>query len=101
MPTARTTRIISIIEKRHSLVNRIANVEAHLGALQLALQGVRAIHDQLLENLTDPLSSQQLPGPEVQFVLGLIESVLESLAKLRSRFARETINVGVMGRERQ
>lgn len=101
MTSDRTTRIVSIIEKRQPLVNRIASVEANLGALEAALQDIGTMHDQLLEGLTDPLSSRRPRSFDVQFVRVLIEAELESLAKLRSRFARETINIGVMGMARQ
>src|SRR5918911_1022654 len=101
MTVDRATRIADIIKKRRPLVERIAGVEASLKMFDEALQDVEAARDQLLDAITDPLPIGRLRRLDMQHVRTLIGTELGCLAKLRSRFARETINIGVIGRARQ
>lgn len=101
MTVDRATHIADIIKKRRPLVERIAGVEASLKMFDEALQDVEAARDQLLDAITDPLPIGRLRSLNMQNVRTLIGTELGCLAKLRSRFARETINIGVIGRARQ
>jgi hypothetical protein len=97
----RSTRIANIIDARRPLVQRIDSVLANLRTLDEALQSLEEERGQLLERVSDPLANARLKGLDMQAMRARIESEVGSLSKLRTRFARETINIGVIGRARQ
>ena len=95
----RKTDIISaIIEKRRPIVQRIESVEHSLKALTeslILLQRQHTVHS---------VSAQErgyLPEIDVASLQSNISVELQALGKLKKRFSRNTLNIGVIGRARQ
>lgn len=101
MNTNRTARIASIIEKRRPLVQKIEEVEANLKSLALALRNLEDNRNQLLTRVDDANVTGQLKEIDFSTIQLSIATELEALGKLRVRFSRDTLNIGVVGRARQ
>jgi len=101
MNTSRTARIASIIEKRRPLAQKIAGIEANLKSLALALRNLEDNRHHLLTRVDDPNISGQLREIDFSRIQPGIAAELEALSKLRARFSRDTLNIGVVGRARQ
>lgn len=99
--STRAERINSIIAKRHPLGARIKAVENHLDELQASLGGLiqtcSAVRSDVETDERPRLETllSQLDKLNTQALSRRIE-----LTKLRARFERSTLNVGVIGRAR-
>lgn len=101
MNTNRTARIASIIEKRRPLAQKIEGVEANLKSLASALRNLEDNRNQLLARVDDANVKGQLKEIDFSTIQLSIATELEALGKLRVRFSRDTLNIGVVGRARQ
>ena len=98
---SRAAQIESIIQKRQPLGDRIEIVQNNLNNLSSLLRTVEAKRKNLLEKVDDITTLTKL---ETIDFLGNIEQIsveLNVLEKLKSRFYRRTLNIGVVGRARQ
>jgi hypothetical protein len=97
----RTTLITSILEKRKPLAQRIQLVEGNLKTLSTALHQVEQYRNHLLKQVDDPNVIGKLEEISFSNIQLTIASELEALTKLKNRFSRDTLNIGVVGRARQ
>lgn len=101
MNTSRTARITSIIEKRRPFAQKIEAVEANLRSLASALHSLEENRNYLLTRVDDPNVKGQLKEIDFSMIQLGIAAELEVLGRLRVRFFRDTLNIGVVGRARQ
>lgn len=97
----KTAQIAAIIEKRRPVVQRIEAVELHLNILSkalFALQQQCIPQQQDAEDLVGGERSHELDTTPLQ---SSITAELQKLDKLKKRFSRDTLNIGVIGRARQ
>lgn len=97
----RTTQIANIIEKRRPLVEKIEGVQENLRSLSTALRHLEGHRDRLLERVGDPYTAGHLQEIDFARIQVSIVTQLEAIAKLKARFSRDTLNIGVVGRARQ
>ena len=101
MATGRTPQITSILEKRRPLARKLAEVESNLKTLALALQDLDKYRSQLLSKVDNLESIGRLQEINVTAIQSSINEELGALGKLKNRFARNTLNIGVIGRAGQ
>jgi len=97
----RAQKITSIIEKRRPIVEKIEGVEANLRELDSALRELESHRSQLLTRVDDISIKGRLLDVDFLRIQLTINTELDALAKLRIRFSRDTLNIGVVGRARQ
>jgi len=97
----RTILITSIIEKRKPLVQKIQLVEGNLKTLSTTLDQVEEYRNQILKQVDDANVIGRLEEISFSNIQLTIASELEALTKLKNRFSRDTLNIGVVGRARQ
>lgn len=98
----RSARITEIIQKRQPLAQRIISVESNLKNLQNAIKILESDRKkQLNQWLNEAKIVDKLNKIDFSPILLTIEKELRELHKLRIRFARQTLNIGVVGRMRQ
>lgn len=100
MVNNRTDQIELIIEQRRPLVERIEGVQQNLATLADRLYALEGGRHQIME-VAEPDIRGRLRDLNFVALQGKIEAESRSLTKLKSRFARETLNIGVVGRARQ
>ncbi|MEW6497730.1 MAG: dynamin family protein [Cyanobacteriota bacterium] len=98
--TNRTARITDIIAKRRPLADKIAATEDNLKSLALALDKLEAHRKRLLTEV-EPDIKERLKTIDFSTLQFSITTELEVLDKLRGRFSRDTLNIGVVGRMKQ
>ena len=101
MNIKRTDQITNIIQQRQPLEQQIATVEANLTALAAALHHLENHQNQLLLEVAEPNNLQKINLIDFFTIRLLIYPELARLNKLKKRFFRDTINIGVVGRARQ
>ena len=103
MTTAnRSARITEIIQKRQPLAQRIISVESNLKNLQNAIQILESDRKQQLNQWPNEAKIvDKLNKIDFSSILSKIEKELRELHKLRICFARQTLNIGVVGRMKQ
>lgn len=95
---SRAERVASIIERRSRyLPSKMATVERELQARASALYNLESRREALLQENTNPKAMEHLKVIEFGDIQERIRSELFTLSKLRSRFSRDTLNIGVMG----
>lgn len=97
----RSQQITSIIEKRQPLVKRLEQTEAQLERLSLELQNLSQEREQVAKVISDETVISQLRKVDFTNIQRNIQEELEALKKLKNRFSRPTLNIGVVGRARQ
>lgn len=97
----RATIITSILEKRKPLAQRIQLVEGNLKTLSTALNQLEEYRNHLLKQVDDANVIGRLEEINFSNIQLTIASELEALTKLKNRFSRDTLNIGVVGRARQ
>jgi energy-coupling factor transporter ATP-binding protein EcfA2 len=93
----RANAIASIIAKRRPLVERIASVESNLQMLVSAISGLERYSDRIISQVDDAKTIRKLREVDLARLQHKISEELEKLAILKSRFSRQTINIGVVG----
>ncbi|MEB3189078.1 MAG: dynamin family protein, partial [Snowella sp.] len=98
---SRSAKIAEIIDKRKPLAQRIETAIGNLEALRGALKSIEMKRKELLPKLKDETAKDKLEGIDFISAHDAITSQLVHLEKLEARFARKTLNVGVIGMMRQ
>ncbi len=101
MSINKTTQILSIIEKRRPLALQIKNVEDNLRSLINTLIDLESYKNQLITKIDESHIVGRLQEIDCSKIQTEIETELLALAKLKGRFERDTLNIGVIGRARQ
>lgn len=99
--TPRATQIARIIQKRRPLAQKIETVEINLKTLSAALRQLEKQRDQLLDRVGDPGTAGRLKEIDCSTIQRSIDTELAALNSLKSRFSRNSLNIGVVGRARQ
>jgi len=97
----KTAQIAAIIKKRRPVVQRIEAVELHLERLSEALQALQVQCAAQLQSTEEAEICDRLHAINTSPLQSRITTELQALAKLKKRFARNTLNIGVIGRARQ
>lgn len=97
---SRIDKIIKIIHQRRPFAETIATVEKNLNTLAVAMRQLESQRTLLLSR-GDESSLALLPEIDLNSPTLKLTRELEALAKLRIRFSRDTLNLGVVGRARQ
>jgi hypothetical protein len=100
-PTDRASLISSILRQRQPMQERIDQTYTELQALQSALTQAEIQRGQLLAQVELDDVKDGLQGIDFRRTCATINQELKALDKLRQRFGRETLNIGVIGRARQ
>lgn len=101
MDTNEIGNIASIIEKRLPLARKIVDVEAELKSLDSAVQHLQNHQNQSLKRLDHSNGSSVLGNICLTTLQSSINTELKALTKLKERFCRKTLNIGVVGRAKQ
>ena len=97
----KTAQIAAIIEKRRPVVQRIEAVELHLKTLSEALCALQQQCISQQQNVEDSAECDCLYSINTAPLQSSITAELQNLKKLKKRFSRDTLNIGVIGRARQ
>ncbi len=97
----RTAKISRILDQRRPLAHKIKSVEENLRSLSSKLGHIEQYKDELLSKVEDSSVKGRLQEIDCSTIQRNIETELLSLTKLRGRFERSTLNIGVIGRARQ
>jgi energy-coupling factor transporter ATP-binding protein EcfA2 len=97
----RSAQIARIIEKRRPLVQKIELVEANLRSLDSALRDLEFHRNHLLTRTDESTVIRNLRDIDFATIQSKIAAEQEAIAKLKARFARKTLNIGVVGRAGQ
>jgi hypothetical protein len=100
-PIDRASLISSILTQRKPMQERIDEAHTDLQALQAALTQAEIQRSQLLVQVDLGDVKDGLQGIDFRRTCATIDQELKALDKLRQRFGRETLNIGVIGRARQ
>ncbi len=101
MYTDRTSQINRILEKRKPLVRKLTEIETSLQNLSSALNDLEKHRNQLLSLDIDGETIGRLQELNLSTIQSDISDEVNALSKLRNRFSRNTLNIGVVGRARQ
>ena len=96
---SRANLISKIIEKRKPLVEKIVTVKIYLENLNDKLGDLEKKCQDLLSDTSD-VGAIRVQG-RLSHLRDEVDKSLQTLSKLETRFNRETINIGVIGRARQ
>lgn len=94
----RTAKINQIIDKRKPLSQKITQVETNLRNLTDELYRLEEHRHQLLSKIDDSATQEKLQNLDFSQFQNDISKNLGALSKLRERFSRDTLNIGVVGR---
>lgn len=97
----KTAKIANIIEKRQPLANKIEEVKENLNNLSSTLSYLEDYRQQLLGRVDEPSITGRLKEIDLSKIQHDILLELQALGKLKTRFSRGTLNIGVIGRARQ
>ncbi|MFB2937639.1 dynamin family protein [Aerosakkonemataceae cyanobacterium BLCC-F154] len=104
MLTLRATQIAKIIANRKSYAHKIEAEIEKLSFYENVLGDLQDYSNQLLEQTVDDsilLPLEELAKIDIPALLTEIESELKGLEKLKKRFSRDTLNIGVVGKARE
>lgn len=97
----RSTQIAQIIEKRRPLADRIDRVQHNLQTLAASLQQLEDYRAALKNKAEDSNTIASLDQISLKSLQAKLQTELKELIKLKARFSRDTLNIGVVGRARQ
>jgi hypothetical protein len=100
-PTDRASLISEILDQREPMQKRIDQTHTNLKELQSALAQAETQRGHLLAQVELDDVKDGLQGIDFRRTWATIEHELKALEKLRQRFGRGTLNIGVIGRARQ
>jgi hypothetical protein len=100
-PLDRASLISSILVQRYPMQKRIDQTYQELKTLQNALMQAEDQRAQLLAQVELADVKDGLQDIDFRRTCATIEEELRALERLRQRFGRETLNIGVIGRARQ
>lgn len=101
MNTNKSAQITNIIQQRQPLGRKIVKVAENLTSLAAALHDLENRRNQLITQVDEPNNLERLKAIDFSTIRLLIYPELAQLNKLKVRFSRDTINIGVVGRARQ
>ncbi len=101
MNNQRTAQIAQIVEKRRPLAEKMSWVGDNLRSLAAAVRTLQDHRDRLLNQVEDSAIGGHLQDVDFLPIQVQIATELEAIAKLKARFSRHTLNIGVVGRARQ
>ena len=93
-------RIEDILEKRKPLRKVIDGIATDLSSLRSGLSKLNAQKIEFLKRLGE-YESENLSAINIENILERVEAESIEISKLKSRFDRDTLNIGVAGRARQ
>ena len=99
--STRVQTITKIIEQRQPLAQKIEGVEKNLESLASALYKLENHRNELVSQVDDHSVIEQLKEIDTSSIQNNISRELDALRKLKKRFSRNTLNIGVVGRARQ
>lgn len=94
------TQIAWIIETRKPLVDEIEQEQHNLRKTALAMRAIENLQQQIMQSGEASLS-ERVKNIQFSPVQEAVQVQLEVLEKLKARFSRNTLNIGVIGRARQ
>lgn len=97
----KSTRIATIIKQRQPLAEKIEQVTENLQTLLKVLSQVESYQRQVIGKVDDPQIIGQIKEIDSSEIQLNIVSEIEALTKLKNRFSRSTLNIGVAGRAKQ
>ncbi|MGG6239696.1 hypothetical protein ACQ4N7_13805 [Nodosilinea sp. AN01ver1] len=97
----RTDQISSILNQRRPLAEQIQTIEVNLQNLTATLQYLDTHRQSLLSKLGESPAAGSLREIDFTVVQEEIKREVQALDKLKARFSRNTLNIGVVGRARQ
>ena len=97
----RTDTISSILSQRRPLAEQIQTVETNLQNLAATLQHLDEHRHNLITKLEDASACGSLREIDFTAIQKGIQQEGQALEKLKARFSRRTLNIGVVGRARQ
>lgn len=95
--TNRTEKIVSILEKRRPLAEKIQGVEANLRSLSSTLLRLEDHRKDLLTKINDENACKRLQEIDFTAIQEKIKDESVKLVTLRERFSCRTLNIGVVG----
>ncbi|GBF81487.1 hypothetical protein [Aphanothece sacrum] len=98
---SRTSQITQIINKRQPLTKNIEKTEVNLNRIAYRLSHLEEHRQSLLNKVDEPNIIGRLKEIDFSKIQQDIASELQALNKLKRRFSRDTLNIGVIGRARQ
>ncbi len=100
-PTDRASLISEILDQREPMQKRIDQTHTNLKELQSALAQAETQRGHLLAQVELDDVKNGLQSIDFRRTCVTIDQELKALEKLRQRFGRKTLNIGVIGRARQ
>jgi hypothetical protein len=94
------TLVADIVKTREPLVKKIEEQRINLLKLGQILRALADLRTQVTQS-SDIHLAEQIKGVDLTRLQSGIQTELETLSHLQSRFMRKTLNVGVIGRARQ
>jgi hypothetical protein len=98
---SRSERIEHIIQQRKPLVEKITNVTNNLYTLTSRIKTLETFKEKLAKEIEDSSIRQNLSYIDFTDTKERINVILPNLSKLKTRFDRVTLNIGVVGMARQ
>jgi hypothetical protein len=95
----RVEKIDNILEQRRPVAGKIEKVIKNLNSLSFNLTKLDIMKNNIAENAEDDIKGR-LKEINVQNIQNSIISEINNLNKIKSRFSRDTLNIGVVGRAR-
>ncbi|MFM6196917.1 MAG: hypothetical protein ACKPEN_20725, partial [Planktothrix sp.] len=93
----KSKRIATIIKQRQPLAEKIEQVTENLQTLFKMLSQVESYQRQVISKVDDPQIRGQIKEIDCSEIQLNIVSEIEALTKLKNRFSRDTLNIGVVG----
>jgi hypothetical protein len=97
----RSLKISEIINQRRPLAKKVEEVEENLRAISSGLAELERHRSQLISQVDDSAILNQLKEINFLEIQSNINFEIGSLSKLKMRFSRDALNIGVVGRARQ
>jgi chromosome segregation ATPase len=94
-------KLQELLRKRQPLATKVEEVENNLQSLSSALHGLDQHRSQLLSQADDVETRGRLQEINLTTIQSEINTELAALSKLKTRFSRKTLNIGVIGRAGQ
>jgi len=101
MSKNRTSQIAEIVDKRKPLATKIETVENNLKILDSTLDELSQHCNRLITQADDVELRGRLQEINLLSIREEISAEIASLRKLKTRFSRDTLNIGVVGRAGQ
>jgi len=98
---SRSERIEKIIQQRKPLVEKITSVTSNLYTITSRIKAVEAFKNKLINDIEDSSIQRNLHQINFDEAQQKINAILPNLGKLKRRFERQTLNIGIVGMAKQ